>query len=234
MRWLSDRRLLLIVLSITVALSCGRPSRWGQTCFDNGDCNDEAASSEGDIDLEACIDGECDDVDCLTSSDCVVGQYCDIDDYACREGCESDGDCFAGQSCNEDGECEVYGCRSTVLDCDFNEVCNEDTGLCEQAPGFQCNECEPEDNYRDDNGTPVNPCDDTIGGNIGCGGQGSVCAGQAPDAICWTPCTEPGAPDQCPVGFTCLIASWTPGFGCNEVELGPYCAPVAGCDPVSP
>ncbi|MCO4771423.1 MAG: hypothetical protein KDA24_15415 [Deltaproteobacteria bacterium] len=236
MSWLFDRRLLLIALAFVVSLSCGRPStRGGESCFDNGDCNDDGVNPDGEVDLEACVDGECDDVDCLTSGDCVVGQYCDLDgdDYACREGCESDSDCFAGQSCSDDGECETYGCRSTVLDCDFNEICNEDSGNCEQAPGLQCNSCDPAANYRDDNGTP-SACDDTIGGNNGCGGDGSVCAGDALDAICWVGCTNVGEPGECPSGFTCAPASWTPGFGCADIPLGPYCIPVDGCEPNSP
>lgn len=238
MRWLLDRRLLLILLAMVLLAACfGRNSRGrrgGEACFDNGDCNDETDVGE-EIDLEACVDGECDDVDCLTSADCVVGQYCDNEDgdYACREGCQSDGDCFAGQSCDE-GECQDYGCRSTILDCDFNEICNEDTGVCEEASGLQCTGCDPAANYRDDNGTPTNVCDDTIGGNQFCGGDGSVCAGEAGDAICWVGCEAPGEPDQCPAGFSCGFATWTPGFGCAEVPLGPYCFPTDGCEPFSP
>ena len=76
--------------------------------------------------------------------------------------------------------------------------------------------------------------DDTIGGNQFCGGDGSVCAGDALDAICWVACEEPGAPDQCPAGFSCGFASWQPGFGCSDIPLGPYCIPTDGCEPFSP
>jgi hypothetical protein len=231
-RLLHLRTLLLLTLAVFLALSCGRPSRRGGTpCFDSGDCNDEAADV---VDIEACIDGECEDVDCLSSADCVVGQYCDLEDgdYACREGCQEDRDCFAGQSC-QDGTCQTYGCRSTILDCDFNEICDTDSGQCMPASGLQCTGCDPSGNYRDTQGT-TNTCDDTIGGNQLCGGDGTVCAGDQFEAICWTACDAPGEPDQCPAGFSCGFASWEPGIGCAAVPLGPYCVPTDGCAPNSP
>ena len=230
----TNRRIVLLVLMVLVGLSCGRADRRNNDpCFDNGDCNDEAAEGQ-EIGLEACVDGECKDVDCLSSADCVVGQYCDTEgaDFACREGCLESSDCFAGQECNE-GVCETYGCRSTILDCDFNEICNESSGECEEAPGLQCTGCDPAGNYRDDQGT-MNTCDDTIGGNQLCGGDGTVCAGDEVEAICWIGCEAPGEPDQCPAGFSCGFASWTPGFGCATINLGPYCVPTDGCEPESP
>lgn len=230
------RRLLL--LTLLTLLAAGTLAgcfyrvdrRGGDPCFDTGDCNDEINTTGGEVDIEACIDGECEDVDCLSSTDCVVGQYCDVEDdaFRCREGCETDGDCFAGQSCVE-GSCAAYGCRSTILDCDFNEVCDVDSGQCVEASGPQCAQCDPLGNQIDNQGTSTQ-CDDVLSGHPICG-QGGVCGGSQDDPQCWTACTDPSGTDECPMGFACSFASWQPALGCDPVAVGPYCLPVDGCDP---
>ena len=227
--------LLVTAFAVLLALSCGPRDRRGQgnDCLDSGDCNDEGGGEAEAI--EACVEGRCDEVECLTSAHCAIGTYCDVEDfdYRCREGCEVDGDCFAGQEC-DDGACRDYGCRSTVLDCDFNEVCDVLTGRCEEAEGMQCRPCDPFGNTRDDQGTP-DACDDTIGGHQLCGGTGSVCGSdENGDGVCWPRCEEAGAPDQCPAGFSCGNVQWTPADFCEPVILGPYCIPTDGCSPNSP
>lgn len=229
------RNCLLLLVFVALIASCGRGRRSsGNECFDNGDCNDELGN-EAVIDIEACRDGECDDVECLSSTDCVVGTYCDVEDedYVCRDGCEADSDCFAGERC-EAGACVIYGCRSTVLDCGFNEVCNEDTGQCETAPGLQCTQCDPAGHYMDDMGT-TDPCDDQIAGHQLCGGDGNFCGPEGDNNnVCWVSCDAPGDPNACPAGFVCQPLTWTPQTWCDPVELAAACLPVQGCDPFVP
>lgn len=221
---------LLVVVCLVVGLSCGRRSSTPE-CLDNGDCNDTLGSAEA-VDIEACRGGDCDNVECLSSADCVVGNWCDVEDedYVCRPGCQEDGDCFAGQEC-DDGACVIYGCRSTILDCGFNEICNEDSGVCEQADGLQCATCDPVGHYMDDQGTP-DPCDDQIAGHQFCGGDGNFCGPDGDgNSVCWVSCDTPGDPNACPTGFQCQNAAWTPATCDDVVELAAVCMPTSGCNP---
>ena len=78
------------------------------------------------------------DVDCATSLDCDLEQYC-TSNYECVAGCNEDEDCFAGDSCNVDSkECESYGCRDTTLDCAIGEFCNPMTAECFQIHRGHC------------------------------------------------------------------------------------------------
>ncbi len=225
------RTCLFLLVCVSIGLGCGRGRRsTGTECFDNGDCNDELGNVDT-VDIEACRDGDCDNVDCLSSADCVVGNWCDAEDedYICREGCRENSDCFAGQECS-DGACVIYGCRSTVLDCGFNEVCNEDTGVCEDAAGLQCTGCDSTGHYIDDQGTP-DPCDDEIGGHQICGGDGNFCGPDGDNTVCWVSCAVAGDPTACPSGFQCANVTWTPQTFCEPVTLGPVCLPTSGCSP---
>ena len=228
------RNALLLLSLVALIASCGRGRRTsGNECFDNGDCNDELGSVDV-VDIEACRDGECDNVECLSSADCVVGNYCDVEDedYACKEGCQENSDCFAGQECS-DNVCVQYGCRSTIIDCGFNETCNEDTGVCENAPGLQCTGCDASGHYIDDQGT-ADACDDEIGGHQLCGGDGNFCGPDGDNTVCWVACDNVGDPTACPSGFSCTFVSWTPQTWCDPVQLGPVCLPNDGCSPDSP
>ena len=120
-----------------MAVSCQTRPRGGTPCYDASECSAE------DGELATCVEGYCKDVECLSSSDCPLDTICDVEgnDYECKDGCNTDADCRAGKTC-EDGQCEEYGCRSTVLDCDRGEFCNEETGECEEAEGAYCTECE--------------------------------------------------------------------------------------------
>jgi hypothetical protein len=164
-------------------------------CVDSGECDIQ----EGE--LVACVSGSCEDVECLLSTDCALGTYCDVEgDYSCVDGCLGDNDCLAGYSCN-DGSCEQDDCRSTVLDCDFKEVCNEDSGECEAVGGVLCARCDPSFHEFDDQSTIFDFCDDDFLGHADCG-VGALCWNQVGEATghCMTPC-ETNA--DCPHGFQC-------------------------------
>lgn len=47
--------------------------------------------------------------DCLTRSDCELGQYCEFTSGECREGCQSNSDCGPTAVC----ETQTGVCRST-------------------------------------------------------------------------------------------------------------------------
>ncbi len=98
-------------------------------CVANADCGEMAICEEG---------GTCRSVGCLTTHDCVFGDYCN-DDYACEPGCGSDLDCLAGETC-EDHQCEAYGCRDTQLDCPLGEFC--DGGTCRADDRGHCTKCD--------------------------------------------------------------------------------------------
>ena len=201
-------------------------------CYDASHCSSEVGE------LVACISAECETVECLSSSDCALGQVCDLDGgYDCVDGCNSDTDCPAGFSCGEKGTCEEYGCRSTLLDCDFGEICNLDTGVCETDNRPHCTSCDPFGNEWN-TGDIFDDCDDFLVGNAACGGAGAVCNDWDFDGNpatsepgCYVPCQEQA---DCPMGFTCWLLDQPYGNGlavCDEnntYELG-FC--VSDCTP---
>jgi hypothetical protein len=189
--------------------------------------------------LVACIDAECETVDCLSALDCPMGQICDIDgNYECVDGCNSDGDCPAGSTCNEEGTCETYGCRSTILDCNFGEFCNETTGACEEDNRPHCTSCDPVLNEWD-TGDILDDCDDFLSGNSACGGPGAICTTftvgdltLTSEPSCYVPCEEEL---DCPMGFTCSLVNFRYGNGLdsscdpdNTYSLG-FC--ISDCQP---
>jgi hypothetical protein len=155
-------------------LACG-----GATvpCVDNGQC------SEG----QACIAEACEDVDCLTSSECAIQQYCDSS-YSCSTGCEQDTDCRAGETCNAvAAQCQTQACRSTELDCEVGQYCNESTGTCDSAQGY-CDTCNPNNLFS-------------------CGNSGYCLSWNDPNVgYCWNYCDSQS---DCPRGFDC----YDPGLG---------------------
>jgi len=89
-------------------------------CLDNGQCSDG----------QACIDEVCHDVDCLTSEDCDISQYCAAN-FTCKTGCKDNDDCLAGQVCDTSiRQCVEAGCEQTELDCHVGEVCDPVSGTC--------------------------------------------------------------------------------------------------------
>ena len=145
-------------------------------CVDNGDCNGTS---------EACLENSCVEVDCLSSASCELQQFCD-ETYTCASGCSEDTDCLAGEDC-VDGTCEAYGCRNTQLDCEFGEICNENTGNCQPASGLHCDTCDYWSTF-------------------------GICSGSAAcvpfdefasESYCLETC-NPNASNQCPRGFECL------------------------------
>lgn len=124
-----NRLLLLGWLSL---LGCGGSLGQAPECIDNGDCGA----------LQACVDQVCADVACLSTIDCDLEQYCDLEHYTCVDGCEVDRDCRAGFECSSASRtCEPQACRSTQLDCAFGENCNLASGECELDEGGHCDPC---------------------------------------------------------------------------------------------
>jgi hypothetical protein len=198
--------------------SCGGRSDTVE-CYDASQCSADPGESI------ACVDGDCTTVECLSTLDCPLGKVCDVDgqDYECVDGCNNDLDCSAGFSCSEDGICAEYGCRSSLLDCAFGEICNLESGVCEEDPRPHCQACDPLLNEWDI-GEPGDNCDDFLSGNSSCGGPGAICTtftvGDLPltsEPICYVPCEE--ALD-CPTGFTCSLVTFRYGNGQD-----PNCAP---------
>ncbi len=200
------RRLLCLALVpscglvLWLATSCiSRPAPNGMPCADHGDC-----AAEGEGQFGACVDGYCSEVECLVSTDCPRGTFCDAQgqDYTCDEGCLEDNDCLAGQVCDEDNTCQQAPCRSTILDCNFGEICNLGTGACQVAQGNYCDSCDPLLHESTDQHT-LDQCDDRILGHPECGGTGSFCLGgegTGIEAYCAVQCLEAA---DCPAGYQC-------------------------------
>ena len=214
--------LLSLLLGLCSCSSAGLDPRAGEPCFTQSHCAGDAGF------LRACVDNYCQPVGCLSTADCGLGFICDLSDgvHLCVEGCQGNYDCPAGSNC-VDGQCEEYGCRSTVLDCAFGEVCNPDTRECEPAEGRYCNSCDIFENVWDDGGTP-DSCDDTILSHPVCGGDGSFCwdpesTGQA---TCFVHCQSTG---DCPAGYQCVFMNRLNEVGCEQqfISLGSVC--VADC-----
>jgi hypothetical protein len=197
------RLLLLLLLSLSVTGCSTRDRNQGESCRDASDCTVEAGE------LAACLDGQCQAVECLGTEDCPLGTWCPVEDdnYACIEGCQTSTDCQAGFSCSAEGQCEVYGCRNSNLDCWIGEVCNQDSGECEQGDPLHCSECVQDQWLWDDQGT-LDTCDDVFQGHDGCGGVGSACLSYQTGGAshCLVPCQDQ---DECPRGYTCQDVDWT-------------------------
>ena len=228
-RSLASTALILLALGVLL-VGCGRRSA-PVPCFDDGDCG-------GGGEVEACVEGNCQAVDCLTSLDCAIGSWCDNErsedgsarELVCVDGCQGDPDCLAGTDCQE-GVCLERPCRSTQLDCGMGEVCDETTGACEPAGAAYCAPCDSTLTTVDDGGTAWDPCDDHFLGHPECGGIGSFCIGDGSgDTFC--------APDceldvDCPQGYACAVIQSDLTALCGDppgvVEHGRGCAPVMGC-----
>ena len=206
----------------------------GLACVNSSDC----------LTGELCVEASCQAVECATSLDCDLEQFCNAD-YECKDGCAEDDDCFAGDSCNTDTkECETYGCRDTVLDCGIGEFCNPMTSECfTDSRGHCASYCSWNDlvygttGYECVNfGNGTGSCSTDINGNqSGCSG-GSVCypndvndpsfqfGGQTPGS-CITfyrafYCDETSTQEQCPNGFSCTPLAYSDGTFTEPVCLG--------------
>jgi hypothetical protein len=224
------RRLLLLLLLLllpVLVLACGRPRGQAVECRDASGCDAEPGE------FTTCIDGDCETVECLASSDCPIGSYCDSgDDYECIEGCQADGDCLAGESCNDDRLCVARGCRSTVLDCPHGQECNTDSGSCEPISGTHCDVCDATGlSYQWDTGGTFDQCDDTYVGHFTCGTGAFCLTDEAATGRCMPGC-DPSVADSCAWGFTCnpITIDWQLLCGDNEPRvLGYACIPMTPC-----
>ena len=194
--WFSLIAVLLGVLTAgTIVSACAGGGEPIAACVDNGDC------SEG----EACLLDVCEPVQCLSSTQCGIREYCDDETYVCRAGCLEDTDCRAGEACNTGtNTCEAYGCRDTQLDCAIGETCNAVTGECVFDNSGHCDTCQPDPWGFEPSGS--------------CTNRNAVCGSfiDAPDQyFCFQPCTAPGQPDACPRGYECIDNAFGDGF--------PYC-----------
>ena len=208
----------------------------GSICANSSDCPSE----------ELCVENTCQQVDCVTSLDCDLAQYCS-EDYECKAGCTEDTDCFAGDSCNtETKECESYGCRDSVLDCGIGEFCNEMTAECYQDARGHCqsfcnwNEVAYGENT---NGECANfdlgsgSCmGDFYGSQTGCSGGALCWPNDFDDQTGWIQqipgtcitfyrffsCDDTSEQEQCPNGFACQGIPYSDENG-NITYSDPVC-----------
>ncbi len=191
-------------------VACGTTSKTPD-CVDHGQCNDG----------QACMEGVCAPADCLSSTECGLGEYCSPAKFTCTSGCINDSDCFAGEECNlENRSCVSYGCRSTALDCAAGEFCDTDAnsntfGECYKDTRNHCKICDSERNncpngmdcfifelgdacYKDSDCDNNWSCDMMSDFNFYCHRD-----------RCLSTC-NPNKADSCPSGFSCGDTS---GFG---------------------
>ncbi len=172
------------LLIIGLFLGCNQAPE----CIDNGQCG------EG----QACVDDKCKDVDCLSSADCTLRQFCDTKSWSCRDGCTDNEDCKSGEVCLDDRKCHKMKCRNATLDCSVGQECVD--GECQDFQGHLCDTCDP--------------YEELMGGQP-CGPSGSCWLLEgASDTVgfCFPDC-NPNADDPCPAGFTCE-AFPDDGHGC--------------------
>ncbi|MFT7522027.1 MAG: hypothetical protein ACI9MC_004179 [Kiritimatiellia bacterium] len=183
------RHLMTLFAAAALFVSCTSNGALKEgECYDNGNCDEGMA----------CIEGQCETVDCLDSTVCRVGEYCDLDNYVCRAGCNDDHDCIAGESCDTAlNTCETYGCRDTDLDCSIGEACNQVTGQCDRDPRAHCSTC----TY------------DVWTGQDDCPTSATCLSFEGEeDGFCFFDCRLGGPDDQCPRGFEC--ADYGAGAAC--------------------
>jgi len=224
---MAGRFVFLTVLGLFVA-SIVSSCWWGIAIQTAEPCSDQSHCASDVGFLRACVAGYCEPVGCLSTADCALGFACDLqsDERNCIAGCQANYDCPAGSNCN-DGQCVEYGCRTTVLDCAFGEVCNSETKECEPAKGAYCTACDITENIWDDAGTAT-PCDDSVASHPTCGDDGSFCWDPegASFATCYVHCATTG---DCPGGYQCVFMNRLAEVGCESqfISLGSVC--VADC-----
>lgn len=159
---------------LLMILGCGTPPLEG-ACTYHPDCAES----------EACVEGSCLAVECLSSEQCAFGSTCDAAGHACVAGCDNDHDCGAGEAC-DDGSCAEASCDDTLEDCGIGESCDLVSGSCATPPGDWCATCDALD--------PAS-----------CGSD-ALCYNEPwerpQDAFCLPAC-DPLGVSPCPVGFIC-------------------------------
>ena len=109
-------------------------------CQEEPECSETTPCAFGAV----CEEGVCITIPCSTSAQCGMEEYCD--NRSCVAGCAEDSDCRPGDICNtEFNTCEPRSCRSTDLDCDFKEFCDQGSGECYEAGGYYCKPCDGDD-----------------------------------------------------------------------------------------
>lgn len=167
------------------------------TCIYHSDC----------APFEGCLDGSCQAVGCLSTSECPFGNICDQAQHTCVTGCEIDSDCNAGEAC-DGGSCVAVACDDALEDCGLGESCDLATGECEVPEGDWCA-----------------PCDSTATDACGDDAYCHYWEWQTPDDAYCLPTCDPGVLEPCPVGFIC--AEMVPGefyclANCSDLVAGGY------------
>lgn len=182
----------------------------GEICADNGlcvrgcgadaECPGAKVCSAGRCTEPCSSDDECDgDLSCqdsrcmrpggcLTSAECSEPEtYCDSEIYTCVGGCRFDDDCMDATKECINSRCEERLCTGNYA-CAFMEVCNLETGRCEEAEGDHCAPCD---------GSDVDSC-----GTSNICVEGETEDGQPVGPWCFVEC-GPDSANPCPQGFQC-------------------------------
>ena len=117
----------MIVLLLLQACIFASSNRSDQQCENHAQC----------VDGFSCVHNRCRLVDCISSFDCPLKEFCNAD-FQCASGCNQDLDCFSGERCSQ-GECIPYECRTSELDCLIGERCIEQK--CVEVEPSPCDPC---------------------------------------------------------------------------------------------
>ena len=199
---------LLLTVGLVGLLGCNNEK--APECVDNGQC------PEGN----ACVQNACEEVSCLTSAECDINQFCNPF-YECEGGCETSDDCTAGETC-KDHVCDVYGCRSTNLDCEYGEYCDTSSGECKTSSKPHCESCDAAATsscgsnatcyiWEVDDGTCTGDRDCEDGWY--CDNIESATSKNCHQDFCVVDC-DPDDENACPRGFTCQDATGLGAYGC--------------------
>jgi len=164
-------------------------------CLDNFDCQG----------TQACLDGTCQVVDCLSDNDCPLDTLCSEEaGWVCGDGCTTSADCLAGKECTEDGVCAETSCESRD-ECGVGEFCTD--GACDYLEGFcdLCDQADPDsclDGFvckhfdKENVDACVYSCDITLPEANSYCPTGSECVGSTNGEVC-----NAGCPDLIAAGF---------------------------------
>ncbi len=190
-------------------LACDDQAVGNAPCEDIGDCQE----------MQACLEGVCRAVECISSAHCQLHEYCDVRAFRCMNGCQDDEDCAAGESCDvERGRCAQDGCRDTVLDCEYGEICDTQTGACEFDDRAHCQSC---DRFERLSCPDMGTCVTTINWKSSCESDDDCPLDQHCDEfagsklchmdLCQYKC-DPDDANACPRGYDCLGGATEQGY----------------------